>query len=119
MIAIAGGFGAVSRYLLSRLIMVQTQSTFPIGTLVVNVVGCLLFGFFWGLADFRGVISERARIVALIGFLGAFTTFSSFAHETMVLIREERMAAAMFNVVAQNVAGLAAVMAGYQMSRWV
>lgn len=116
-IAVAGGLGAMARYLLSRWVMVVSGGSFPFGTLVVNVAGCGLFGLCWGLADVRGIMPEKIRLFLLVGFLGAFTTFSSYAYETLVLLRERHLLHACLNIIVQNIAGLAAVAAGYQAIR--
>jgi CrcB protein len=119
LVALAGSAGAVSRYLVSRMIMISTGGAFPWGTLAVNTAGCLLFGFIWGLAESRGIGSERTRLLFLVGFLGAFTTFSSFAHETIVLLREGNRLLAAANIVAQNLAGLAAIVTGFTATRLI
>lgn len=119
LIGLAGSAGAVCRYLVSRLVMIHTGGAFPWGTLAVNALGCLLFGLIWGLAETRGIGSERTRLLFLVGFLGAFTTFSSFAHETVVLLREGHRGLAAVNIIAQNLAGLAAFAAGFGASRFI
>ena len=116
-VGLAGGAGAIARYLLSRFIVVQTGSTFPWATLGVNMLGCFLFGLIWGLAATKGMFSETTRIMMLVGFLGAFTTFSSFAYETLTLIRDDQWMACIANILAQNVGGIAALALGAVISR--
>lgn len=117
LIALAGGVGATLRYLISRSIVSWTGTSFPWGTFFVNILGCLICGLVWGLAESKGWLSERARIVILVGFLGAFTTFSSFAFETLALIRGHQWWLAGINVIAQNTLGVAAVLIGIALAR--
>ena len=115
----SGGFlGSVSRYLLGGWVhRVLGVSLFPVGTLVVNVVGCLAIGFFAGLAESRQVLTAERRLFLLLGFFGGFTTFSSFGYETFSLARGGEMTRAVANIALQLVLGLAAVVAGHQLSR--
>lgn len=114
-----GGFlGSACRYLVGgwvhRLLGV---SQFPVGTLAVNVAGCLAIGLFAGLAEARQVLTAEGRLFLLLGFLGGFTTFSSFGYETLALARGGEGGRALANVALQLVLGLAAVVAGHQLSR--
>jgi CrcB protein len=93
--------------------------TFPTGTLVVNALGCFLFGLVWALAEERLVIRPELRFILLVGFMGAFTTFSTFAFETGNFLRDSQWGLALANVAAQNVLGLACLFAGLAASRWL
>lgn len=108
--AAAGGLGAVARFALG--VLPFTGETFPWGTLVVNVLGCLLFGLLFPLVE-RHAWPPGLRLAVFVGFLGAFTTFSTFAHETAVLGREHGLVAAAGNPAVQNLLGLAAVVSGH------
>jgi len=90
---------------------------FPWGTLVVNAVGCLLFGLVWALAEERMVISGETRAILLVGFMGAFTTFSTFAFETSAMLRDAEWSFALANVLSQNVLGIACFFAGLALGR--
>jgi CrcB protein len=117
----AGGFlGSVLRYLLSRWVhTVLNNPWFPYGTLVVNVVGCLVIGFLAGLAENRSVFTSNGRLFVFIGVLGGFTTFSSFAFETFSLARTTQNLAASVNVGLEVVLGLIAVWIGNILARIV
>ncbi len=109
-----GGFaGAVLRYLASGWVQHATGSpSFPWGTMVVNVAGCLVIGALSYLADTRGIIHPEARLFLIVGVLGGFTTFSAFGNETMNLIRDGENLLAAANVLASVFLCLGAVWAG-------
>ena len=91
----------------------QFGSTFPYGTLAVNVIGSFLVGFVAAVTLERVMVSANLRAAILIGFCGGFTTYSAFAWETLVLARDGNPTGAIANIAAQVVLGLAAVWAGY------
>ena len=111
-IAVLGALGSVTRYFVAGAVQHGTTGAFPWGTLVVNCAGCLLFGFVWSLADERMIITGGMRTVILIGFLGALTTYSTFAFETAQLARDSEWLYAVGNMALQNGVGVAAVIAG-------
>ncbi len=111
-IAALGALGSVTRYIVAGIVQQGTSGAFPWGTLVVNCAGCLLFGFVWSLADERMIITGGMRTVILIGFLGALTTYSTFAFETAQLARDSQWLYAVGNMALQNGAGVAAIIAG-------
>jgi CrcB protein len=114
----SGGFvGAVCRYGLSGLVQRYAGlTTFPWGTLVVNMVGCLAIGAAVGMMDSRQLFGPEFRLFALIGLLGGFTTYSTFGYETFALLRDAEYMRAVFNVGIQVVLGLALVWAGYTLA---
>ncbi len=84
----AGGFiGSVLRYLISQL-MKQTGDGFPWGTLVVNLLGCLLIGILGGLISRNGNLSHNLALFLTVGLCGGFTTFSTFSKEALLLVRD-------------------------------
>jgi CrcB protein len=113
----AGAAGALARYGMALGVQRVTGTLFPWGILAVNTAGCFLFGLIFGLAEERGLIRSDVRAVALIGFLGAFTTFSTFAFDTLNLVRDERYALAAANVLLSNALGISAVFGGLALSR--
>jgi len=111
-IAAAGGLGSLSRYGLAGLVHRFVGGTFPWGTFAVNALGCLLFGVIWGLVETRAPFGPQVRAMVLTGFMGAFTTFSTFIFETTELLRGGQHLAALLNLAGQNVLGLACLFLG-------
>jgi CrcB protein len=109
-----GGFaGSVLRYWASGYAQGLSRSLgFPYGTLAVNVLGCLIIGLLSHLADARGAFSAETRLLVFTGFLGGFTTFSTFGNETLNLLRGGQAGAAAANVLASVALGLGAVWLG-------
>jgi fluoride exporter len=112
-IAIGGALGSVARYLFSMAVLRATGTLFPAGTFAVNVVGCFVFGVIAGAAEQRVQLTPEMRLFLLVGVLGGFTTFSSYAFESFALIRDGQFAAAAVNVAGQVMAGLVGLWAGY------
>jgi fluoride exporter len=106
LIAIGGALGSVARYLFSSAVLRATGSLLGVGTFAVNVVGCIAFGIIAGVAERRFVFGPEARMFLLVGVLGGFTTFSSFAFESVQLLRDGQFAAASVNIVGQVAAGI-------------
>lgn len=118
-LSLAGALGTLARYALGGAVHRLLGADFPWGTLAVNVLGCLLFGLVWSLAEERLLISGPARFIILTGFMGAFTTFSTFAFETSAQLRDAEGLLAAANVTGQVVLGIAAVVAGIALGRWL
>jgi CrcB protein len=114
-IAIGGALGSVARYAASSLIAARFGESFPLGTLVINVVGSFVIGFFATLTgpDGRLLVSPVARQFVMVGICGGFTTFSSFSLQTLNLVREGALVYAGANIVLSVVGCLAAVWLGY------
>lgn len=112
LVVLGAAIGAPSRWLLDGLVQARHDSVLPWGTLTVNVAGSLLLGALLHLGiegDARGAVLAFAGT----GFCGAFTTFSTFSYETVVLVEEGSSAIAVINVVGSVLAGLAAAFAGW------
>lgn len=119
LMAVAGGLGALCRYGLGGLVQHAAGERFPAGTLVVNLLGCLLFGLIWGWLEGRAGFSPQTRVIVLTGFMGAFTTFSTFAFETANLLQGGQLLAAGLNVAVQIVAGVVLVMVGLTLGQQI
>jgi fluoride exporter len=117
LIALAGLIGTLGRYALSGFVARRFGETFPTGTLVVNVIGCLVAGFLFYLLQERFLINYTVRSAVMIGLLGGFTTFSSFGLQTFTLLRDGEFGFAMINILASNVLGLLMVWTGYTLAK--
>jgi len=116
-LALAGALGTLCRYGLAGLVQNICGESFPWGTLAANATGCLLFGVVWTLAEDHFLISGHTRFIVLTGFMGAFTTFSTFAFETGAFLRDAEWLLASLNLVGQNLLGLACVLLGLALGR--
>lgn len=116
-IAVGAVAGASARYFLSGLIARNFSSIFPFGTLLINLTGSLLLGFFLIYSTERVLIDPRWRLAVAIGFCGSYTTFSSFAFESIALVAQGQWWLMAVNVVASNVLCLTAVLAGAALAR--
>jgi len=115
-----GGFiGAIARWGLSGLVQRAAPYSFPVGTLLVNALGCLVIGALMAATEGREWLSEDGRLFLTIGILGSFTTFSTFGYDTFALFRGGDMPMALANVGLNLAVGLAAVLAGNALARGV
>lgn len=113
LIGVGGFLGSVARYLASGLFQDLSRTiSFPWGTFAVNVLGCLCIGFLSQLTEGRGFLTEASRSLVIVGFLGGFTTFSSFGNETFNLLREGQPLLSLGNAAGQLVTCIAAVWLG-------
>ncbi len=117
LIALLGAFGTLARYYLGGYVQRASGGVFPWGTFAVNMAGSFLFGLVWTLAEEKFVISSETRAVVLIGFMGAFTTFSTYTFDTVVLIRDAQWALAFGNIALQSFCGLAFLFLGLAAGR--
>jgi fluoride exporter len=116
-VALGAAFGANARYLLSLWAASRFGVSFPYGTLIVNVTGSLLLGFLVAVTTERLSISTETRLLLIVGFFGSFTTFSSYAVESLVLLRASGWWSALLNVVGNNLMALIAALLGTLLAR--
>jgi fluoride exporter len=118
LVIIGGGIGSASRYLLTLLATNLFGSNFPLGTLGVNLGGCLLIGLGFTLAD-KGILSPTVRLLFMTGFLGGLTTFSTYTLESMNFFRSIQITNALMNIALNNIGGLIFVFIGIWLGRLV
>ena len=118
-IALGAIVGASARYFLSGYAAKIFLSAFPYGTLIVNITGSLVLGFFLIWTGERVLVDPRWRLLIAIGFCGSYTTFSSYAFESFALLEQGQWLALTVNVIASNTLCLAAVIAGAALARWL
>jgi CrcB protein len=116
-VSLGGILGANFRYFLSRIIARFSDASFPYGTLLINVTGSLILGFFLIWTTERVLVDPRWRLFVAIGFCGSYTTFSSFAFETMSYFEQGHWALFAYNILANNVLCLGAVLMGAMIAR--
>lgn len=118
-VAVGGAVGAIARYGVDRLIEQRTESSFPLATLWINVSGCLAVGFVIAALVDRHRAPQWLRTALVMGFCGGYTTFSTFAQETLDLVETRAVALAAASVGANVVLGMLAVLAGARLGRLV
>jgi CrcB protein len=116
-IAAGGAVGATLRYLVAGLVHRISGASFPWGTLTVNILGCFVLGLLGTAIAGPLLMREELRLGLLVGLLGAFTTFSTFGWETMMLLSNGRWALATGNLLLSNGLGLLAVFCGYRLAQ--
>jgi CrcB protein len=116
-ISLGAVVGANARYLISRFAAKAMGPVFPYGTLFINVSGSMIVGFFLIWASERALVDPRWRLLVVVGFCGAFTTFSSYAFETMAYFEQGQWLLMCTNILTNNVLCLAAALAGMALAR--
>jgi fluoride exporter len=94
-----GGLGSLLRFIIGKWVSPLLNNPFPYGTLVTNVMACLILGFIIGLADHKQIISPAARLFWTVGFCGGFSTFSTFSSETITLLQNGSHLSTMLYIV--------------------
>jgi len=117
LIAVGGAAGAMSRYAVDTWVAERFGGAFPFGTLLINVSGSFVLGVLFALAMERGVLSPEIRPPLIIGFLGAYTTFSTWMLQSWSLVEQGALISAGLNIVGSVVLGLIALVAGLAVGR--
>lgn len=117
LIAVGGAAGAISRYLIQGWVQELMPGRFPWGTFLVNISGSFLLGLVFVLAIEHEIMAPEIRLPLMVGFIGAYTTFSTFMLESWALADEGALLAALANIVVSVVVGMVAVIAGLVLGR--
>lgn len=118
-IGIGGFFGSIGRYLVSAGMQQFILAAFPLGTLAVNILGSFLIGLIYGFSEKGALLNSDLRLFLTVGFCGGFTTFSTFSHESLMLLRDGQTAYFLIYTFGSLIAGLGAVVLGYSLSRLI
>jgi len=118
LVGLGGFIGSALRYLtvLGVHRLAKEEAWYSYGTLAVNIIGCLAFGFLAGIMHHKGVIGPQTERFLLAGVLGGFTTFSAFSFETFAMHRDGMILGAFANIALSVILGLAVAVAGYKLS---
>ncbi len=112
LVAMGGAVGSVLRFILQRL---NVGSSFPYGTLAVNLFGCLLIGIIWGLIS-RNFLRDSTQLLLISGFCGGFTTFSAFSIEAMQMLQQNKWILFSGYIIVSVIGGLLITIAGYKIT---
>lgn len=116
-ISVAAMVGANLRFLVSRLAVREFGPVFPAGTLIINIVGSFIVGFFIVWTSERVLLDPRWRLLVVVGFCGSFTTFSSYAFETMAYFEQGQWGLLLTNILSNNLLCLGGALAGMALAR--
>lgn len=114
--ALASALGGLARYGFSTLVSALVKSAFPWGIFLTNILGCFLFGTIWGMTSVHRLFSDATRVVLLTGFMGSFTTFSTFVFDSNALLESRAWLALALNVAGQVIIGIIALQLGMRFS---
>ena len=117
-LGLAGAAGTLARFWVGGYVQRLAGEAFPLGNFMVNLSGCLFFGLVYALVESRSGLPGEMRLYALTGFMGAYTTFSTYMFESVALLQHGQWLAASVNLVGQTVLGLACIMAGLALGRF-
>lgn len=118
-VGFSGAIGALARYGVYGLCRQLGWTGFPWATTLVNMLGCLAFGIFVSVAEHRIPFSDHTKLAVLVGFMGSFTTFSTFAVDGSVMLREGQLGMAAAYIIGQNALGIGLILLGLYAGRYV
>jgi len=107
--------GGVSRYMISKYVQNMTSLSFPLGTFVVNIIGCLIIGLLYGLFDRGNLLNSNLRLFLTVGFCGGFTTFSTFMGDNFQLIKGDNFFYLSLYLMASIIGGYLLLLLGYSL----
>ncbi len=117
LVGFGGGLGSIARYLCQKWVSSSSIGHFPLGTFIVNVVGCLVIGIFWGIHFKSFDTNENWKLFLMTGLCGGFTTFSAFSLEGIGLIKEQRISLFFLYIAGSVLTGLMATYIGMRIMR--
>jgi len=117
LLCLAGAAGTLSRFWVGGFFQRLAGEGFPFGNFIVNITGCLLFGLIYAIVENRSGLPGDMRLYVLTGFMGAYTTFSSYMFESVALMQNGLWLAATGNIVGQTVLGVVGIVAGLALGR--
>lgn len=116
-VAAGGAAGSVLRYLVSMSLHKQYPNFWPYGTFTVNVLGCLLIGLLMGWVDGQKLINPQLQLLLIAGFCGSFTTFSTFAYESNVLLLQQKPVQSLTYIALSVIVGMSLAYLGYKLTK--
>jgi len=119
LVGVGSFIGGISRYLVNVFVQKLYLTSFPLGTFLVNITGCLLIGFFFGLSEKGNLLKPEWLIFLTTGVCGGFTTFSSFSYESLSLLRGREFYFFNLNIILSLVLGLTATYIGLALVRFI
>ncbi|HZO80349.1 MAG TPA: fluoride efflux transporter CrcB [Candidatus Binataceae bacterium] len=118
-VGLGGFFGANARYLLGGWVASRLGVGFPYGTYIINVTGSFILGFFLAFAQDRPWVAPPARLLFAVGFVGAYTTFSTFEYESIRLLQDGELLLSVVYLLGSVVSGALAAIAGIALGGWI
>lgn len=116
-VGIGSFFGGGIRFLISRYMQQGFEHQFPFGTFLVNIIGCLLIGVFYGLFEKGNLLNPDLRLFLTVGFCGSFTTFSTFINENFLLFKETNYIYTALYISLSLFIGFFALFSGYELTK--
>lgn len=117
LLCIAGAAGTLTRFWVGGVVQRLAGDSFPLGNFLVNITGCLFFGLVYAVVENRSGLPGDMRLYVLTGFMGAYTTFSTYMFESVALMQNGQWLAGMANIGGQTLLGLACIVAGLALGR--